>query len=39
MILPLEIASGEQILYLVKKPTPEKIQSLPLLPVRFVPLL
>ena len=39
MILPLEIASGEQVLYLVKKLTPEKIQSLPLLPVRFVPLL
>ena len=39
MILPLEIASGEQMLYLVKKLTPEKIQSIPLLPVRFVPLL
>ena len=39
MILPLEIAYGEQMLYLVKKLTPEKIQSIPLLPVRFVPLL
>ncbi|CAJ0909872.1 5184_t:CDS:2 [Entrophospora sp. SA101] len=36
MILPLEIASGEQILYLVKKLTPEKIQSIPLLPIRFI---
>ncbi|CAJ0761711.1 9271_t:CDS:2 [Entrophospora sp. SA101] len=32
----LEIASGEQILYLVKKLTPEKIQSIPLLPIRFI---
>jgi len=39
MILPLEIDSGEQVFYLVKKPTPKKIQSIPLLPVRFVPLL
>jgi hypothetical protein len=39
MILPLEIARGEQTLYLVKKLTPEKIQSISLLPVRFVPLL
>ena len=39
MILSLEIDSGEQILYLVKKQTQEKMQYIPLLPVRLVPLL